>query len=250
MFRVPGDLLGPSILVRHSPAAETIADMLFAEDVTIGGVPRKAWVDGDDVAVTWNRHHGRTLVWLKARNLSLAQVVEFAEGLEPWDADISLPPRPGDCFGFDATVQVAGMEEEPFTPRAATVDRRYVELAQRNDHGLVEITVDDPGGASSRRSSGGWSAASGPRSRSRASRPACSSGATRSRRRGTSRPSFWMVDDTTRVTVKIRSIAENELPGVLEGPRGVADDEWAAIVTGAPGSTTTTFGPGGITAPP
>jgi hypothetical protein len=250
IFRVPGDLLGPSILVRHSPAAETIADM-FSEHVTIGGVPGKAWVDGDDVAVTWNRHHGRTRVWLKARNLPLDQVVEFAEGLEPLDADISLPPRPGDRFGFDATVQIAGMEEEPLTPRAATVDRRYVELAQRNDRGLVEITVDDPGGRVFEEELGAlvggvWSQVTV------GGEPA------RMLVRGHTVPPsgniqaelFWMVDDTTRVTVKIRSIAENELPGVLDGLRGISDDEWAALVTHAPGSTTTTLGPGGVTVPP
>ena len=243
MFRIPGDLLGPSIFLRHAPAAENIGGM-FPDQVTIRGVVGKAWADGDDVTVTWNPHGGRTMAWLRARNLTLDQVVEFAEGLEPKDADIALPPGPGDRFGFEATVPVARMVEEPLTPRRATVDRRYVALAKGRD--LVEITVDDPGGRVFEEELGGliggvWSQVTVD------GEPA------RMLVRGHTVPPsgyveatlYWMVDETTRVTVVIR-VAENDLDGVVAGLREISGDDWEPIVDGAPSSTTSTFVPASV----
>jgi hypothetical protein len=246
-FRRPGDPLGPSILVRHGPDVDAYGD--GEQDVTVRGRPAEATTMGDDVALRW-RPDGRTRVALSAHELTLDQALEFAEGLEPVDDDIALPPGPDDRFGLDATVTVAGLVEQELPPPPETIDRRYVVLTAPSGPGLVEITVDNEG----RRAVEEGLAVDSPSQwedvsvdgRPLPMRRVQVGGPTAQQAQLT-----WMVDDTNRVTVQIVAADESELDAVVAGLHRISDERWAALQDGAPRATTTSvfrFGDDGSTA--
>jgi hypothetical protein len=237
VFRVPGDAAGPSISVHHIPTDGPVDQL--EEDVTIGDQPGRAQVRDGDITVNWQIHDGRTQVLLRAYGLSLDQVLDFAEGLRPKDADIASPPGPGDHFGFDATTPVAGLgEEPPFGARPATVDSRIVRLAKggadRDRPSFVMITVENVGRRVfeedlANADGDDWSEVT-------------VDGVPASMLTlGPDYPNApvageltWMVDEVTRVRVTAHRVTRDELTAIAEGIHPISADEWAEILAETP----------------
>lgn len=244
VFRRPGEMTAPSILLQHFPVRGTIGNM-FDQPVTIRGVEGMAWVvDEDDVAVTWDPHGGNTTAWVQAKGLTLDQVVEFANGLEPRDADIASPPGPDDRFGFEATAPVAGLVEDPVAPGGgSTGERRTTAFTDGTD--VVTITVDEAGERALESDIAGslvgsWSTVTV------LDRPA----ALHTGSIGLATPVdptpdgmvavHWMHGATARVTLSITTDDPDAIDAVLASLRQVPESEWDGMLTRVPPPSTTT----------
>jgi hypothetical protein len=237
-FRRPGDLLGPSVVLDH--ARELNGD-IYGQNVTIRGVRGGASVRGDEINVTWSPDGGRTRAMLSAHGLTLDQTLEFAEGLEPVDDDIALPPGPDDRFGFDATVTVAGMVEQTLEA-PETIDRRYVVFADDDGQGQVEITIDNAGEKPSGAAFGEWEQVVVEGRPVRMVAHNLTEGAAPNSQVDMS----WMLDGRTRVDVRITAITPGDLDPIVAGLHEISDDDWKAIVAAAPPSSSRGLvGPGG-----
>jgi hypothetical protein len=244
VFRQPGELTGPTIYLRHDPGEAPNMDRILPDEVMIGGVRGRAWVFGDDVTMSWNLHDGHTNVWLRAAGgLTLDQVLEFAEGLQPRDGNISLPPSPSDRFGFEATISVAGLAEEPAAAQLPTIiNRRQVTLS--NGTANVQIEIDDAGLRAFEDDLGGLL---GTREHvTVADRPAVlfpqeiQITDTRTMVIGELR---WMHTTTSRVMVHFTFVDPTELDDILDGIHQIPEHDWNELVAAAPSSTTTILTP-------
>jgi len=244
VFHPPGEQL-PSVYVAHSPIRGTIGQQIFDDPVTIGGVNGLSWTIGEEVALTWNPHGGNTTVWLRARGLPFDEVVEFAEGLQPRDADIAVPPGPDDRFGFDATARPAGLAEDPVAAdRPATIDQRIVTLSKGTD--FVWITVDNAGQRVF------YEQLSGVIADTWASVTVLDRPATLFTREfgpsvGDLDPEDfsmaelnWLHTTTARVRVEISTDDEAEIEEIMGGLRQISRSSWEELVAGAPPTTTST----------
>jgi hypothetical protein len=195
----------------------------------------------DNVAMTWNPHGGQTTAWLQARNLGFDQVLEFANGLEPRDATISDPPASDDVFGFDPTVPVAGMVEDPIAPGGSpTVDRRIVTLSDGTTQ--VQITVDNTGesafeGYLAGVLGGTWETVTvgdRPAALHTGSTPAALPSANAAAELN------WLETTTAKVQVLITTDDRAQIDTIIGGIRQLSEEEWDDLLANAPPTTTTT----------
>jgi hypothetical protein len=161
VFRVdPDDLLGPTIVLQHTPATDSaVRDPLERAVPLRGGEGYLAPSPVDPMAYSleWNPSNGDSHALIQAWGEFTDQdLVDFVDGLRPKDDDISgsveagdsAPAAPDDEFGFEATVLPDRIEEDQTAPPRDAADLRQVVL--KNDTTLDEITVsiDDRGGSS------------------------------------------------------------------------------------------------------
>ena len=242
----PPDELMPSVYVSHTPVRGTIGQQMFDTPVTIRGVDGLGWEDFGEVALTWNPHGGNTTVWLRARGLDFDQVVDFANGLEPRDADIASPPGPDERFGFETTELPAGMIEDPLAAeRPTSFDRRTVTLSNGTD--FVRITVDDEGQRAFYEYLTGviadtWSTVTV------VDRPATLftrtygwiPGSPVSIEDDGMAELNWLHTTTAKVRVEISSHDEDQVEAIAGGLRQLSEAEWNDLLASAPPTTTTT----------
>jgi hypothetical protein len=144
VFRRPGQLAGPTIVVQHWPASDAVVPRSGEEAVQIGdrqGALHQ--VDDRRFTLSWNPPTGDSQGYLQAFDLTREQVIDFATGLEAQDGDIDYPPAADDQYGFEATVLPADIEEDPVGPLRERADSRRVEL-QKGSADVV-VSVDDRG---------------------------------------------------------------------------------------------------------
>ena len=136
VFHRRGDLVGPSVYLTHTPAADAAvgADVAAqSQTVDIAGAPGYLYSPGtDSYELSWNAV-GDSVVSLRSWGLSEEEVLAFARGLQPKDGDgqIVYPPASEDQFGFVATDAPDGLVEVDLPPVIRTPSNaRVVELAQ------------------------------------------------------------------------------------------------------------------------
>jgi hypothetical protein len=93
VFRRPGDLTGPSVVLHHQAASDPVVaepgDLTVAVDDTEAYLRRAG---EQSLALRWNADHGDAHAGVQAWGLSEDQLIDFADGLRPKDDDISFPP--------------------------------------------------------------------------------------------------------------------------------------------------------------
>jgi hypothetical protein len=147
VFRRPGDLAGPSVLLRHEAASDVLAPGSGALPVAIDGAEGHIEQTGpDSFTVSWSPASGDSHAYLEARGLPQGEVVDIANGLRVKDADIQYPPAPATRFGFVADRMPSGFEEVPVSP-ASTGPGAGRRLVAERDGAAIEITIDDRGEA-------------------------------------------------------------------------------------------------------
>ena len=144
VFRIPGELTGPSAFLSHGPASDPVAAEEGDVPVSLGGIDAFLHTASDNAFVLrWNPRGSDTHAVLRTYGLGRDQVLQLAAGLQPKDDDIAYPPA-GDTFGFEATELPASIEEDPLTsPPGGPPAGRHTIL--QHDQARVEITVDNLG---------------------------------------------------------------------------------------------------------
>ena len=145
VFRLPGNLVGPSIFLHHRAASDAIAAATDASTVDIRGSEGFLEQAGpDSFTLRWDPRLNDSQADLEARGLTRDQVLAFANGVRGKDDRITYPPEPDDKFGFVAGPLPKGMEEDPVQPTSGdegVVRRLTLERAP----GAIVVTVDDRG---------------------------------------------------------------------------------------------------------
>lgn len=145
VFRRPGDLAGPTVLVRHRPAGDAVVAEPGDRTVGIGDAEGHLRRTGEQsVTVRWSPDHGDTDATVQAWGLAEDQVVVFVRGLRSRDDDIASPPSEDDDFGFVASELPAGIEESPVVPvnaRRPGLRRLELEAGART----AEVVIDEGG---------------------------------------------------------------------------------------------------------
>lgn len=146
VFRRPGELLGPTVVVDHRPASDVIDPEDGFEPVPVGDSQGYLNREGSSrFTLQWYGPGGDNHVTLRSVGLTRDEVLEFADGLRAKDDDIEFPPGPGDDFGFHATVGPNGIEEDPTEPMQELAAVRRVTLVRGSLS--VEIASDTRGEA-------------------------------------------------------------------------------------------------------
>jgi hypothetical protein len=144
VFRRPGDLVGPSVVLHHQP----VSDPVVAEpgDLTVAVSDTEAYLrrtGEQSLTLRWNAGHG-AYARVQAFGLSEDQLIDFADGLRPKDDDISFPSSADDEFGFVASLLPAGIEEVPMNPvneKRPGIRRLVLEAGERT----AEVVTNEGG---------------------------------------------------------------------------------------------------------
>ncbi|HEX6421385.1 MAG TPA: hypothetical protein VFZ77_22980 [Acidimicrobiales bacterium] len=233
VFRVPGDLSGPSVFLRHEPASDAQGGPEAGEEaVTIGGREGYLQQTGPGgFALRWNPATGDSAARLQAWGLTRDEVLRVARGLRPHEASITFPPAAGTAFGFAAGDLPAGIEEvHPAAAPAAAGGRRVV---LERGPARVEISVHRRSGLAFEASLGDLLMTA--------------DGVTQARvleadavlvelpdGDGTRWRLAWQDGDGVAVDVAITGVPAAGVDDVVAGLREVPPAEWQALVDGAP----------------
>ncbi len=145
VFRRPGDLAGPSVVLHHLAASDPVVAEPGDRTVAIGDTEVYLRGTGEQsLTLRWNPDHGDTYALLQAWGVSEDQLVEFVDGLRRKDDDISYPPSPDDELGFVASVLPGGLEEvlmNPVNEKRPGLRRLVLEAGERT----AEVVIDEGG---------------------------------------------------------------------------------------------------------
>ena len=117
VFRRPGDLAGPSVVLHHQAASDPVVAEPGDLTVAVGDTEAYLRRTGEQsLTLRWNADQGDAHARVQAWGLSEDQLIDFADGLRPKDDDISFPPSADDEFGFVASLLPEGIEEVQINP--------------------------------------------------------------------------------------------------------------------------------------
>jgi hypothetical protein len=145
VFRRPGDLTGPSVVVHHIAASDPVGAGPGEVTVAVGDTEAYLRRTGEQ-SFTLRRkaEDGVAYARVQAFGLSEDEVIAFAGGLRPKDDDVSFPPRANDEFGFVASSLPEGIEEvqmDPVNEARPGVRRLVLETGERT----AEVVINEGG---------------------------------------------------------------------------------------------------------
>jgi hypothetical protein len=150
LFRVPGAIDGPTIVLRHWVASDPVLPLDGGEEVEIGDVTGYVLqTSAEDVELRWAPPLGDNAAEIVAHGLSRDEVLEFADGLDSRDDAIQHPPLSSDVFGFEAANLPKGVEEDvgADAPDGPAPARRVV---AQSASGMAQLTIQASGDAAYR----------------------------------------------------------------------------------------------------
>lgn len=225
VFRRPGQLAGPTVVLEHWPASDAVVGETGTTEVDVGGATAYLMEMGPTwFTLDWQPPNGDGHASLRSFGLTRDEVLAFADGLQAKGEAISYPPQPGDVFGFDATVFPQGVEEDPVGPAREVADTRHVRM--QREVSSIDIWTDTRGEIvfeailAERRAN-----AEVAESVSVAGRPAV-----------LLQESEWTLlwyEDGVMVEVFMDGLDRTEVEEVVEALDGMPDDELRALVTPA-----------------
>jgi hypothetical protein len=236
VFRRPGDLVGPSVFLHHFAASDVVAADAAAVPVDISGSEGYLEQKGpDSFTLRWDPRLNDSQADLETRGLSRNEVLEFANGLQDKDDNITYPPKRDDQFGFVAGQLPKGMEEDPVRPtnRDQSVVRR---LSLKRAPGTIEVTIDDRGEAAFETRLGELLATRGAAEEvSVMGHPAVL----------VQRPDIagwslvWRQTDGATVHASLSEVDRSTVDDFIGGLEEISQDEWRELVAAYPAATAT-----------
>ena len=116
VFRRPGELVGPTVFVAHTPSSDTVVPMEGQETVGVRGRDGALTEGNQSITLTWNPPppNGDSTAYLYAWDLPREEVIAIANSLETLGDGLGYPVTPDMKFGFDAPPAALpdGIEEE------------------------------------------------------------------------------------------------------------------------------------------
>ena len=148
VFRRPGELVGPTVFVAHTPSSDTVVPMEGQETVGVRGRDGALTELNGAITLTWNPPppNGDSTAYLYAWDLPREEVIAIANSLETLGDGLGYPVTPDMKFGFDAPPAALpdGIEEERIAVAPSDPPEvRRVEL--RDGPASIQLEVADRG---------------------------------------------------------------------------------------------------------
>lgn len=145
VFRRPGDLAGPSVVLHHQAASDPVVAEPGDLTVAVGDTEAYLRRTGEQsLTLRWNADQGDAHARVQAWGLSEDQLIDFADGLRRKDDDISFPSSADDEFGFVASSLPEGIEEvqmNPVNEERPGIRRLVLEAGERT----AEVVINEGG---------------------------------------------------------------------------------------------------------